>query len=490
MKKWTLPLLIVGTLCLTLLSNKAVDQSTRERLSTTINSDFQEVRPLISADGNTLYFSRRYHPGNTGGIKDFQDIWVSQLKNGQWSQPNRMPKPFNNKKANTLCSVTADGSYAILLDSYKRVKTPVAQVMNSPAGWGAPDELDIESFTNFSSYYDFFYNEQSEVLLMAIDNGSGLGEQDLHVSFKAADGTYTSPMNLGATVNTKRSDFAPFLAPDGKTLFFASYGHKGMGGSDYFVSYRLDESWKHWTTPRNLGSGINSKDDENYLSVTADYTYVYFESYPKGSSEKDIYRAALPRECRPERLKLSDQEQLFTSNESVNISSPSTGIRGKGKGQVQSPADNHASSASNSKISFDKLPTKQYLADGKINARILENNYFDYNSYQLTAACMVKLSEIAQLMKNNTAIEAKLLGHSDSWGTYNANLRVSYLRAQAVAHYLIDQGIQSHRLLVLAKGDQIPLASNDDEKEGRELNRRVEITLISPAGASLHYTLR
>ena len=485
MKKWTLPLLIVGTLYLTSLSNKSIDPESRERLSTTINSDFQEVRPLISADGTTLYFSRRYHPGNTGGIKDFQDIWVSQLKNDQWSEPSRLPKPFNNKKANTLCSMTADGSYAILLDSYKRIKTPVAQVKHSPTGWGAPDELEIQNFENLSSYYDFFYNEQSEVLLMAIDNGSGLGEQDLHVSFKAADGTYTSPINLGATVNTARSDFAPFLAADGKTLFFASYGHKGMGGSDYFVSYRLDESWKHWTTPRNLGSGINSKDDENYLSVTADYKYVYFESYSKGSNEKDIYRAALPKECRPGQLKPSGQEQLLTSNKPANTTKSNAGANGK----FQSHADNN-SSWTNGRISFNKLTSKQFLEDGKINARILENNYFDYDSYQLSEACMQQLSEIIQLMKNNTAIEAKLLGHADSWGTHDMNMRVSYLRAQAVAHHLIDHGIQSNRLLVLAKGDQLPLASNDDEKDGRELNRRVEITLISPAGASLQYTLR
>ena len=481
MKKWTLPLLIVvaSTLYLTLLSNKSVDRGSREKLSSTINSDFQEVRPLISADGSTLYFSRRHHPDNTGGINDFQDIWVTQLKNDQWSEPTPLPKPFNNKKANTLCSMTADGSYAVLLDSYRRVKTTVAQVRNSPSGWGAPDELQIEDFTNLSSYYDFFYSELSDVLLMAVDNGLGQGGQDLHVSFKLADGTYSSPMNLGAAINTKKSDFAPFLAADGKTLYFASYGHEGMGGSDYFVSYRLDDSWKNWTTPKNLGSEINSKDDENYLSVTADFTHVYFESYPKGASDKDIYRAVLPMDCRPESLKPSSQEQLLASKESMSSAN-----------QVRPGRSSKDITSGDSKITFDKLATKQHLEDGKINARILENNYFAYNSYQLSDASIKKLSEIAQLMNNNAAVEAKLLGHSDSWGTYNSNLRISYLRAQAVAHYLIDQGVPGNRLLVLAQGDQFPLASNDDEKEGRELNRRVEITLISPAGASLQYTVR
>ena len=134
MKRGILVLLIAvtGTLYLTLQSLVEEDVTPREKLSSIINSEYQEVRPLITPDGMTLYFCRRNHPENQGGSKDFQDIWVSHYIDGTWSEPTNFGKPINNKKANTLCSITSDGSYIMLLDGYKKVKTPLAQAHNSP----------------------------------------------------------------------------------------------------------------------------------------------------------------------------------------------------------------------------------------------------------------------------------------------------------------------------------------------------------------------
>lgn len=416
---------------------------------------------MISADGMTLYFCRRNHPENLGGKRDHQDIWISHYLDGAWSRPTNFGAPINNKKANTLCSITADGSYALLLDSYKRVKTPLTQAHDSPAGWGAPGELIIQDFTNLSAYYDFYYHEQSMVLLMAIDDGRGSGKQDLLVSFKQKDGSYSRPQNLGKKVNTGKADFAPFLAADGKTLYFASYGHQGLGGSDLYVTQRLDDSWKRWSNPKNLGPGINSENDENYLSVTEDFSYIYFESYPKGSEEKDIYRAPLPRQFHPEYVVPQEPpaKELIVLNPSVE------------------PSDELAVP-----LLLSNLVTRQYLHEGKVKNKVLNNNYFPFNSYQLSSEDVSKLKEISRVLHNNPTMEVQLVGHSDSWGSTKSNLRISYLRAQAAAHFLIDQGISVQRLYVNGSGDKRPLASNDDEKEGRELNRRVEITLVNSAG--------
>jgi outer membrane protein OmpA-like peptidoglycan-associated protein len=519
MSKWTLMLsiAIAGGIYLNLPSYQIIDNVPRERLGAIINSEYQEVRPFISPDGNTLYFSRRNHPKNTGGIKDYQDIWISTNINGNWSKPSPLGSPINNKKANTLCSITADGSYAILLDSYKKVKTPLVQVHDSPAGWGIPTELVIDQFANFSTYYDFFYHEQSKVLLMAIDDGSGHGDQDLHVSFKQEDGNYSRPINLGESINTKNSDFPPFLAADGRTLYFASYGHVGMGGSDFFVSHRMDDSWRNWTQPQNLGAGINSEDNENYLSLTGDYSIVYFESYPEGSEEKDIFRASLPKKFHPESMAITSKEDKLiveqnmpteptatidgtlsyknkkehTENKSPTSIGP--GPKAPTAGKLQMERQDRAETFGNqseTRQPIEDLPNSQYFESGRLNSRVRKNNYFDYDSHQLSPDCINKLERISNVMLNNPSMEARLAGHTDSWGTYEANLRVSYLRAQSAAHFLVDQGIEANRLLVVGLGDQAPLASNDDEKEGRELNRRVEVTLSSPVGAHLEYTLR
>jgi len=479
----TLSIAVAGTLYLSLQSNN-YDVTLREKLSPIINSEYQEVRPLITADGMTLYFSRRYHPENQGGSRDVQDIWVSHVIDGVWSPPQNLGAPINNKKANTLCSITADGSYIMLLDGYKRVKTPLAQAYGSPAGWGAPRDVSILDFTNLSSYYDFYYDEQSRALLMAIDDGRGSGKQDLHVSFQQKDGSYSRPRNLGQTVNSSKADFAPFLAADGKTLYFASFGHEGLGGSDLYVTQRLDDSWKRWSEPKNLGPGINSEQDENYLSVTGDFSYIYFESYPEGSKEKDIYRAPLPRQFHPQNIvpkeEVSTSELVVTNLEPKPVklaqhSTPQTDqvdlSTKRTEGKPEAPY-------------FGNLATWQYFQDGQVKSKILNNAYFSTNSYQLSPEYISKLKEISNILLSNPAMEVQLEGHADSRGSNKTNLRISYLRAQATAHFLIDQGILGHRLQVIGNGEEEPLASNDDEKEGRELNRRVEITIINSAGVS------
>jgi len=461
---------VAGILYLSLRSNLLQNEVTREKLSSIINSGYQEVRPLISPDGNTLYFSRRNHPDNTGGAKDYQDIWVSNHQNGEWSVPVKMSEPLNNHKTNTLCWISGDGSYALLLDSYKRVKSPLAQAYDSPGGWGAPGDLLIRDFINQSSYYDFYYQEQMQVLLSAIDDGTGHGEQDLHISFILEDGSYTKPRNLGTTINSSKSDFAPFLAADGKTLYFASFGHDGLGGSDFYVSYRLDHSWNKWTEPKNLGQGINSDQDENYLSITADFRYVYFESYPTGADDKDIYRALLPPQFHPENLAPVENTKIVIADATYDPD------------QLTVPEpDNPAATPENGQLAPNNLATRQYFMDGQVMSKILRNSYFPFNGYQLTSDGFSRLQEIAKILQNNPNVKAQVEGHADSRGTDEVNLRISYLRAQTAAHYLIDQGIPGSRLQVSGNGDQHPLASNDDEIEGRELNRRVEIILISSA---------
>ena len=355
-----------------------------------------------------MYFCRRNHPENQGGSKDFQDIWVSHYIDGTWSEPTNFGKPINNKKANTLCSITSDGSYIMLLDGYKKVKTPLAQAHNSPAGWGAPEEVNIQGFTNLSAYYDFYYHEQSMVLLMAIDDGQGTGEQDLHVSFLQQDGSYSHPNNLGRTVNSGKSDFAPFLAADGKTLYFASFGHEGLGGSDLYVTQRLDDSWNRWSKPKNLGPGINSQQDENYLSVTGDFSYIYFESYPEGSKERDIYRAPLPRQFHPQYI--VPQDEIPTDELVVTNFEPASAAL-----KQHDPIDHHDLSM---KFLEEKpaapflgnLATWQYFQQGQVKSKVLSNTYFSYNSYQLSPKCMSTLKEISHILQKNPTMEVQLEG--------------------------------------------------------------------------------
>jgi outer membrane protein OmpA-like peptidoglycan-associated protein len=246
----------------------------------------------------------------------------------------------------------------------------------------------------------------------------------------------------------------------------------------------LDDSWKKWTEPKNLGPGINSEHDENYLSITADFKFIYFESYPTGADDKDIYRAILPGQFYPENM----APALNTDIVIADATDPDSGASPTSvqDGETSEARQNKAANARPVKlrpVDAQILSTREYFQDGQIMSKVLRNNYFPFDSYQLTANGFSRLDEITKILQNNPGMQAQVDGHADSWGTDDVNLRISYLRAQAAAHYLIDQGIPGNRLMVTGNGDQHPLASNDDEEEGRELNRRVEVTLIGQATA-------
>jgi len=493
----------------------------REKLDEIINSEYQEVRPMIAADGKTLYFARRNHPQNLGGTADFQDIWMSRLVDGQWTKPINLGTPVNNKKTNTLCSITDDGKLGLFLDSYRGVKTPLSISELTAEGWQKPKSVQIADFVNLSSYYDFHHNETRGVLLSAINNGRGYGDQDLHVSFLQKDGSYIAPINLGAVVNSRKADFAPFLAADGKTLFYASFGHKGFGGSDLFVTQRLDESWRKWSKPVNLGMLINSELDENYISVTADLDWVYFESYATGSPEKDIYRASLkldqilsPQPVSQDQIAELDNEKPTVpdnqpqavksqvtesvavanpisdgTNTSPNASTPKNHVYQSDVKQASRQANEPVAYTTLSQSPQTSLTLEPRLEEGLVQSKVTNNLYFATNSTALPPHHVHILDQVSQILSNRPQMKAYIEGHTDNLGPEDINLRISHLRAQRAAHYVLDKGIPAHRIHITGKGEAEPLASNDDELEGRELNRRVEIVLSDGAGAELLFVL-
>ncbi len=278
--------------------SQELDNQIKEALGTEINTTYQEVRPLISQDGKTLFFCRRNHPQNVKGEQDFQDVWFTKLDDkGNWITPHNMGSVINNEKANGICSISEDGNTGLFYNTYERVNLPLAFSVNTKGEWSVPQPLEIEDYYNHSPYSDFYYSFEQKVLIMAVDRTDGKGDQDLFVSFMEEDGTFTRPVSMGS-MNTSKADFAPFLAADGKTLFFASYGHMGRGGADIYVTRRLDNSWQKWGPVENLGAAINSGNDELYFSITADFQYIYMESYKQGSIERNLSRVKLPEELK------------------------------------------------------------------------------------------------------------------------------------------------------------------------------------------------
>ncbi|WP_191907046.1 OmpA family protein [Adhaeribacter soli] len=485
-----------------------------ENVGPNVNTKYVETRPIISSDGKTLFFARQDHPKNTGGASDGQDVWASPLldmKTQSWGPAKNLPGPVNNNGNNGVASVSADGNTLLLINTYHPdgTMTPEGASVSTrtKSGWSLPVKLNILNYYNNSKeLVDFFLGSSGKVLLMAVERNDGVGGQDLFVSFLQKFGVWSKPINLGKTINTKKSEFAPFLAADGKTLFFASDGHKGYGKSDIFYSKRLDDTWQNWSTPLNLGPEVNSKDWDAYYSVSAAGEYAYLVSTKNGTEDsKDIFKIGLVSKFKPEPVVLVTgrvldaktnkplnakiiYESLVTGEElGVAQTNPEDGTytivlpSGTSYGYL-AEADGYIAIDEN----LDATETSKYteitrdllLVPFEVGAKIKLNNiFFAQSKYYLRESSFSELNRLVKIMKDYPAVEIRLEGHTDNQGDSKLNMKLSVDRVNEVKKYLVEKGIEKKRISTIGYGDTKPVASNVKE-ETRALNRRVEFVIM------------
>ncbi|HTF81767.1 MAG TPA: hypothetical protein VL947_08580, partial [Cytophagales bacterium] len=275
------------------------------KLGTSVNSPYPEFGPLLSSDGRTLYFSRRGDPKNVGGEKDEEDIWYAawDSKAKKWKEAQNIGKPLNNKEPNFINSITPDGNTILLGNTYLPDGTMGAGASVSyrtASGWTTPQNLLIDQEENVNEKANYFLSNTKKVIVLSIEQKNDTqGDRDIYVSFLGKDTIWSKPLNLGKTVNTSGTEAAPFLAADEQTLYFTSNGLGGYGGSDIYVTRRLDDSWTKWSTPENLGPVVNTPYDESFLSISASGNKVFFTSNGDKEGDLDMYTLTLPSMLRP-----------------------------------------------------------------------------------------------------------------------------------------------------------------------------------------------
>ncbi len=490
-----------------------------EQLDKNVNSDYNELNPLLSPDGKTLYFSRRNHPENVGGVNDKEDIWYSELgQDGKWTLARNMGRQFNNEYpnfVNAVSSATPDGKSVLLLlgNRYEEKGKMVAGVSvsnNIGGSWTDPKPLRIEDDYNFNEKANYFLTNTRNVLLMSIEREDSRGGRDLYVSFAKGDTVWTKPLNMGAVINTAGEESGPFLASDDKTLYFSSNGFSGFGGSDVFVSKRLDDTWTNWSPPENMGPDINSKLDDLFFNIPSMSDYAY---YSRGVTEDniDIFRVKMPLYQSPEPIilvkgKLIDAKtgkpigakiiyEELPGGKEVGIahSNPETGeyeIRlpgGKLYG-FRAEAEGYVSENQN-------LDLRNFTKDGVVeqkdvrlapigiavieeNAKIVLNNvFFDFDKSVLKPESFPELNRIVSLMNDRSGMNVEIAGHADATGPEDYNMALSHRRANSVGKYLGTKGIADDRVTVTFFGESKPIDTNAT-REGRKKNRRVEFKIL------------
>lgn len=472
------------------------------KLPETVSSpNIEETNPVISADGNILYFDRKDNPSNIETPKD--DIWYSiKDKNGKWTEAKNIGRPLNNRDNNFVISSSPDNNTLLLGNKYATDGVSsngggVSIAKKGQSGWEIPKDVVIEDFINTNNYVGYFLSNDNKNLLMTVERPGGLGQKDIYVSFVKDDGTFSKPKSLGNVVNTFDDEANPFLASDGKTLYFASKGHPGYGYFDLFVTKRLDDTWTNWSKPENLGKIINSSGYELsiFLSAKGDKAYV--------GRERDIWEIDNTVKQDPVALvkgKVYDSKTkkvmsapivynaLKTNKElGTAVSDPSTGsysivLPYGEKYSFMAEKEGYYAVTQNVDLSdlkeYKEIEVDLYLNPIEKGEIIRLNNiFFASGKYELLAESYGELDKLLQVLKSNSKMKIEISGHTDAVGADADNLTLSNNRANAVMNYLLGKGIAKDRLSAKGYGETKFIATNDTD-EGKQLNRRVEFVIL------------
>ncbi|PWK25225.1 WD40 repeat protein [Arcicella aurantiaca] len=479
----------------------------KENLGENVNSAYREIAPVISPDGKTLYYTRWKHPENLGTGKN-QDVWFSEIqKDGKWGLAKPMGEPINNTEHNAICAISPDGKTILLNNVYLRdgsMAKGVSMSTKTPTGWAFPKPINIKNFRNKSEYAEYSFSPNGRVLILTGQFAETQGGKDIYVSFLQPDGTWAEPKNLGKKINTAEEESTPFVAADGKTLYFSTKGLSGYGNNDIFLSRRLDDTWMNWSEPENLGSVINTPEWDGYFSISAIGDYAFFSSQENAIGEEDIFKLRVPESIKPSAVvqvtggvynkvdnkpisakinvqSLTDKDtvcvtydpltgdykMMLPSKQSYTISASKKGFMA-----VSEPLDFTKDN------NFKEVKKNIYLLPIEAGQKMTLNSvFFAQSKAEILDNSFPELDRIIKVMEENPTMEIMLEGHTDNQGDWNENLLLSKQRVEEVKKYLAAGGINIKRVQTQGYGSTRPISSNNSE-EKRKLNRRVEVTIV------------
>ncbi len=487
-----------------------------------INSDGKEYVPILAPDMKKIYFTGRNRDDNIGG----EDIFISYYIGNRWILAKPLSGKINTESNEFINSISADGNILVLFGNYENAlgRGDNFYVEKTTKGWS-----DIKHFPPpINSQYwdaDAFLTADGNAIIFSSERPGGVGPYhpkgdyfhgmewgnlDIYICIRDGDGWSKEAINLGPVINTPYTERSPFLHPDGKTLYFSSDGHYGLGKSDVFKSVRLsDTSWTMWSEPVNLGKEINTAEEDWGYKISTDGKYAYFSTVnDKGFGDEDIFYINLPKTARPEldvftisgkvidesgnpvdaTIRWEDVDQLREVG--VAKTDPASGeyfimlpvgkyyayyADVKGFYSTVHYMDLTDSNAYKEVTANIDLTSVQSLKNTGRSIRI-NNIFFDFDRYELKEKSYEALNILYRFMKDNPEILVEINAYTDNVGSDSYNQKLSGKRAQSVVNYLVQKGISIDRLFPQGFGEENPIASNDTD-DGRALNRRVEFRL-------------
>jgi outer membrane protein OmpA-like peptidoglycan-associated protein len=495
-----------------------------------VNTRGSEFRPVISADNQTLYFTR-----NRGEEAGGEDIYSSVKYRRGWQKADNMGPPVSTPSHEMILGVSADNNKITLMANYpesfgrgdifyaEKGKQCWSEIKHYPAPINS-EHFDSDAMLPADGRTILFVSDrpgnvgsfnEKETLF----HGGYAGNTDIYVYTETESGE-SKIINLGAAINTPYAEYSPFLHPDGRTLYFSSEGHYGLGGLDVFVSFREDKSsWTEWSEPLNLGKEVNSPYNDWGFQITTAGDLAYYATAEKksgcwdgdisspqtGCGPSDIFATQLPAAARPlvavavsGKVMDPDKNPLeaqivwtdLTMNESAGVakSDPDSGeyfivLPGGHKYGYSAEKEGYMGASETLDFTDVKMYTEyrhdiilypiDKLVDEKI-ALTMKNIFFDFDNATLRPESYHELNRWVEVFNKYPDLNAEIHGHTCWIGTDAYNQGLSERRAKAVVNHLVSQGIDQNRLSRIGFGETKPIASNKTQK-GRETNRRVEV---------------
>ncbi|HHH52505.1 MAG TPA: tetratricopeptide repeat protein [Bacteroidetes bacterium] len=463
-----------------------------------INTLYNEYLPVLTGDNKKMIFTRRV-VGN-------EDFYNSVFKDGKW-QPAVELDDLNTLENEGAHTWTPDGKILIFTFCGRGRTYGSCDLVQSKyieGEWTKPQNLGLKINTKF-------WESQPSIsadgkFLYFVSNRPGcVGGEDIWVSKLDSAGEWQYPVCLDTTINTTADENSPYIHPDGKTLYFSSSGHQNMGGSDIFLSRKINGKW---TTAKNLGYPINTENNEGALFITLDGSKAFFSTDRdnKKSKNLDIFYFETDDKIKPNPVtyvkgfvfdrksgeKLNAKIFLYDNNKNEKIYTIETQ---KDTFLIPLPVgidynftvDKEGYLFYSGRFKLDSLYEEQKpfelevpldkVENKKSNSLVLNNIFFQYNSAKLdTVKSNVELQNVVKLLKENPKINIMIIGHTDNIGNDKFNKNLSIARARSIYNYIISKGIDKNRLEYTGKGESAPLYDNSTE-EGRRKNRRVELKI-------------
>lgn len=429
-----------------------------ENLGEAVNSRFDEFAPIPSTTiDDRIYFSSA-REDSEGGLRNeqgfadikngryFNDIYLTDIEGGDWRTPTRLDNILiNSARDEWLLDITNNGNSLIFFRSLNNYSGDILvdTFKTEDQTRSLPPRLVVPMHPENGDNSLCFFNDS--ILIFAAKRPEGFGGLDLYYTV-FADGAWRVPKNLGKGVNSAFDETTPFLARDGRTLYFSSNSTASMGGFDVFKS-TFDADSLRFMAAVNLGKPINSAGDDMFFRLTTDGMMAYFcSSRKEGFGERDIYTA------------------LFKNFQ-----------------QEQNPSEPVAFHLIEQVKKEKALANIDALKEQKVVEVTLEPLFYDNDDDLLRGANVQELRTVLALVKQFPTLKIILTGNNIEGEKLSFDLYFSMKRLEKIAKYLTGNGLKNENIVLKAVGSEYPIAltfvNGLANPAGEKLNRRVDITL-------------